>query len=545
MKILVTAIRLFCIGLLMSCCLVHEATGQLTAHNANGSTTTSYFNTHNTRDTIFAFNQMPQPKTGNLSLQYRPPSTIEWKWQKPNTTGFVSYKTFTNVNSCRIDTLRAGTYEIGITNGYAPKNILCKVDTVNNHNGTYTVTVTSEGSSTQTVNNEPKGKFTVTVDVVTSTFKWYSFDYSTTDFQKQPFATATNTTSTSQDALGQGGYKVTVTPTGSVAPRDSFVAWLYMNPGFNFKLYKDDRGEVMYAYKYCDHTDFLLDPAVPLVQSSFDYYDPATRRAMRLDNKITFMMRAGSGSETTMPFPYKQGSIQYFRDYYPPSQNTPYSFRGYDMFGIDKKDDINYTSIIPEAKMATPILPEVDPTSAPVPVKFINQSINAVEYMWRFGDGDSAVYDLEKLPPDTVKHTYYTPRTGGYKAVLFATSMWGCRDSTSAIISVAASALDVGNVFTPNGDNVNDYFKPYNVSIRQFEISIFTRAGNRIYHYKGGDLRNWQGWDGRIQNTGKEAAQGVYFYVIKAISWDDPQKTYDKNSQAPLGPFGGSFHLYR
>ncbi len=550
MKILIAVLRLSCIILMVSCGLASHVMGQLTARNTDGYALTSYTNVHNTNDTIFVFNQVPQKKKGNLSLEYRPPSTIAWAWQKPGATSFSAYKTFTNATHCSIDTLRAGKYEIKITNSFVSnKTITCTVDTVKNNDGAYTVTVTviPGGSKKEDIKPEPKGSFTVMIDPVECTFKWYRFNYkaSTPNFDKVAFAEVTNAMSTSTDTLSQGGYKVSVTPTGEVAPRDSFVAWLYMNPGFNLKLYKDANGEVMYPYKYCTHTDFLTDPATPVVQSSFTYYNPVSLQRGMLDNKLSFTFKASSsGAETAIPFPAKQGSQQYFRDYNPLPEDTRYYFRGYDLFGVEQKDDILYETIIPKADMSAPILPEIEPTSAPVLVKFISKSLNAIEYLWRFGDGDSIAYDLEKLPPDTVKHTYYTPNPSGYTAMLFVTSMWGCRDSMSSPkIIVAKPALETANVFTPNGDGMNDHFKPYNLSIRQFEIWIYTRAGKLVYHFKGSDLRNWQGWDGRIQNSGKEAAEGVYFYVIKATGWDEPATKYDKNST--VGPFGGSFHLYR
>jgi len=161
--------------------------------------------------------------------------------------------------------------------------------------------------------------------------------------------------------------------------------------------------------------------------------------------------------------------------------------------------------------------------------------------VWRFGDGDSVMYNLENLAADTVKHTYYTPRKQGYQVTLKIASLWGCTYTTiPVIITVDDPMLDVANVFTPNNDGWNDYFKPDVVSLRGFEILIYTRAGKRVYYYRGDDLRSWEGWDGRIENSGKDAAEGVYFYTIRALGWDNPPT---RNPQT--GPYCGSFHLFR
>ncbi len=71
--------------------------------------------------------------------------------------------------------------------------------------------------------------------------------------------------------------------------------------------------------------------------------------------------------------------------------------------------------------------------------------------------------------------------------------------------------LVLPNVFTPNGDGVNDVFKPIKVrSIERLEIEIFDRWG-RIVH-RSTDMERL--WDGKI-NNGAPAVEGVYFYRIK------------------------------
>jgi gliding motility-associated-like protein len=443
----ISGFRLFCMAVLTFCFSV-QATGQLTARNADGKQATQYTNTYGNRDTIFVFNQIPQPQTGNLSLQQ---------------TGL-------------------------------------------------------------------------------NTFRWYRFDYNANppDFEKLPFVTIENVEMSSQTNLAQGGYKVTVTPQGEAAPRDSFVAWLYMNPGFSFNLYKDDNGEVVWWYKYCDRTDFVCRPNT--VQSSFTYYHPGRSQqgAFTFANRITFVMKSGNNTEVPISL-NTQGDTQYLRENSPPYEDTPYYFRAYDMFGIEMSDDIMYRTIIPFVTIDTPVLPDTDPTSAPVPVNFTYKPYNVSEYVWRFGDGDSVMYDMENQIPDTVKHIYYTPRKQGYQMTLKVTSLNNCIFTTiPEMITVDDPWLEVANVFTPNNDGLNDYFKPQTVSLRGFEIWIYTRAGKRVYYYRGDDLRSWEGWDGRIEKSGKDAAEGVYFYTIKAWGWDNPPT---RSPQA--GPYSGSFHLYR
>jgi len=70
--------------------------------------------------------------------------------------------------------------------------------------------------------------------------------------------------------------------------------------------------------------------------------------------------------------------------------------------------------------------------------------------------------------------------------------------------------LYVPNIFTPNEDQKNDYFKitPKN-EITMFYITIYNRWGQKIF--ESTDINN--SWSGKINNTTFES--GVYYYVIQ------------------------------
>jgi len=378
------------------------------------------------------------------------------------------------------------------------------------------------------------------------TFKWYRFNDSDQKFEL--FDEITNVTETSKNNLEEGGYKLTVTYRGETAPRDSFVAWLYLNPEFDFSLYKNANDEVVeIGYRFCTYTNFRINSISE--PSSFRYYNPVSLEQCILTNEIAKYTMQPEGNEEIVIRPDKQDNILYLRDYNPPRKDTQYTFRVYDKFGIVMSDRIMYRTILPDVTIEKPRLPYSDPESAPIPVKFTctpnELSFQNSEYVWRFDsrnkNGDSIVFNYDRLPPDSIEYTYFTPKTEDYQVTLRVTSMWGCSYTTDMVrITVKPPLLDVPNVFTPNNDGLNEYFKPYAVSLRRFEIWIISRTGKQVYYYKGNDLREWEGWDGRIENTGKEAAEGVYFYIIKAIGWDDPP-----TKKPQTGPYSGSFHLYR
>ncbi len=70
------------------------------------------------------------------------------------------------------------------------------------------------------------------------------------------------------------------------------------------------------------------------------------------------------------------------------------------------------------------------------------------------------------------------------------------------------------NVFSPNGDGINDRLVFANVDVTQdFEVVIFNRWGMEVYR-SDSPLR---GWDGRMV-TGEKATSGVYFYEVRCTN---------------------------
>ena len=109
---------------------------------------------------------------------------------------------------------------------------------------------------------------------------------------------------------------------------------------------------------------------------------------------------------------------------------------------------------------------------------------------------------------------YTFTESGSYRVRLVATSDV-CEYVDSLDVKVLESSLDVPNVFTPNGDGVNDEFRVAFKSLATYSCQIFNRWGRLVY--KSTDPG--KGWDGTI--NGKPAAPGAYYYVIQATGTDD------------------------
>jgi len=103
--------------------------------------------------------------------------------------------------------------------------------------------------------------------------------------------------------------------------------------------------------------------------------------------------------------------------------------------------------------------------------------------------------------------------------VLFNTNR--CRDTLRQIIEVIDEfEFVIPNVFTPNGDGINEQFQIQACGVDWFEISIRNRFGERVFKSNSINIS----WDGRI--NGRKTSSGVFYYRIKAIDFLGQLHTY-------------------
>ncbi len=77
------------------------------------------------------------------------------------------------------------------------------------------------------------------------------------------------------------------------------------------------------------------------------------------------------------------------------------------------------------------------------------------------------------------------------------------------------SRIFAANAFTMNGDNLNETFDVKGLYIRNYNIKIFTRWGEKIFESDDMNID----WDGYY--NGKQCQMDAYIWVIKAIGVDD------------------------
>lgn len=145
--------------------------------------------------------------------------------------------------------------------------------------------------------------------------------------------------------------------------------------------------------------------------------------------------------------------------------------------------------------------PSITSGPAPLSVTFLNTSINANTYSWNFGDNSNNSADTNTV------HTFVS--SGSYPVTLTATDTNGCVSTFIDTIEVTNSELYIPNVFSPNGDNVNEEFNIQGEGITGINGTITNRWGK--------ELASWnsltKGWNGS-SNDGEKVPAGVYFYII-------------------------------
>jgi gliding motility-associated-like protein len=91
-----------------------------------------------------------------------------------------------------------------------------------------------------------------------------------------------------------------------------------------------------------------------------------------------------------------------------------------------------------------------------------------------------------------------------------ATDGNGCADTASAAVSVQETDLYVPEVFSPNGDQINDELDIFVSAPASFSIKVFNRYGELVF--QSTDIS--QKWDGTFKN--KTCPVDTYIYTIDA-----------------------------
>ncbi len=381
-------------------------------------------------------------------------------------------------------------------------------------------------------------------------FEWSAFDTLSLSFGPV-FQTDGNSGQSTAAGLETGGYRVRVSD--GAGTDTSFIAWVFIDD-MDAHIEKTPSGNVL-PYKYT--CDFLVMSGM-VTLDTFYIYDPGSGDKIRMQLDTEGNVRPVNGfrflwtsDNPDLVIPNADRVLDPNTSYLPPYKDTWYFLTVTDSFGMTVRDSVFYESIQVKSEFSFEFFDKADkeefvtpsdPTEddAPLRVRFTNRSQNGASFEWIFSDTLKSDFFANELTGDMdyqPEYTYLIPHD--YYPALVATSQEGCVDTfrVEKPIIVSPSELKVPNVFTPNGDDINDYFKVNFKSIKQFNIYIYSRSGALVYKAGIDDLYSWDGWDGHVKDSNREASPGPYYYVIEARGYD--------NIKYQRGVYRGVVYLYR
>ncbi|MEO6454072.1 MAG: PKD domain-containing protein, partial [Ginsengibacter sp.] len=211
---------------------------------------------------------------------------------------------------------------------------------------------------------------------------------------------------------------------------------------------------------------------------------------------LSFIWDFGDGTSSTLDYPshlYSQAGNYKIK---------LYAFDSTSCNPIDSTSKI--ISVIPP-----PIASFIFSPTVPVEnsfTQFTNQSIGAIDNLWKFGDGDTS-------NQENPRHIF--PATGTYNVCLTVQNEAGCSDDTcQPVQSLINPLIDVPSAFTPGKFGVNSIVKVQGFGIAEMHWKIYNRWGQNIFESTSQAL----GWDGKFK--GKIQPLDVYAYTLDVIFSD-------------------------
>jgi gliding motility-associated-like protein len=149
-----------------------------------------------------------------------------------------------------------------------------------------------------------------------------------------------------------------------------------------------------------------------------------------------------------------------------------------------------------------------------------SDSANSSSYYWAIYRPDGSEF-LPKLFVPSNNDPYFNlgvvdfkNDTGDFWICVWALTegLDNCYDSVcKKVNNTFQTEIDIPNVFTPNGDGINDVF---NIKIKGdevYDLKIWNRWGGKVFESTDSKVL----WNGKTNNTGEDNPEGTYYFVFK------------------------------
>jgi PKD repeat protein len=173
--------------------------------------------------------------------------------------------------------------------------------------------------------------------------------------------------------------------------------------------------------------------------------------------------------------------------------------------------------------------------TVPADFTYINQGAYSFYILEQTGLLDAGVtynfdWDIEEFTPRSgARQEVNFPRPDTFTVTLTLSDEFGCTSDTTISIAVLEE-ITVQNVFTPDGNGINDKFMVISNGGFPIRVRVFSRAGVLVFEGEGYKVT----WYGQTA-SGEYFNPGVYYYSIEALG-ADPDMRYSK---------AGFFYLFR
>ena len=122
-----------------------------------------------------------------------------------------------------------------------------------------------------------------------------------------------------------------------------------------------------------------------------------------------------------------------------------------------------------------------------------------VTWLWDLGVADPATANTPTVLAN------FPAEPGEYPVLLVVTSAAGCIDTVRTVVRITLpGVIEMPNVFSPNGDGVNDRFVPVIYQGTGARLEVFNRWGQSVFTTRSVE----QGW------SGQGFPDGTYYYVV-------------------------------
>lgn len=200
-----------------------------------------------------------------------------------------------------------------------------------------------------------------------------------------------------------------------------------------------------------------------------------------------------------------------------PGQGTIIGGQGSDSLFVDWTSGVGYVSVYAtSATGCNSLADSCAPTVNPAPIAnaidtsaggnsyiFTDLTAGGASWAWDFGDGGTSTAQ---------NPTHDFPASGTYTVVVTVTNANGCTDTDTLVITIVEDFL-LPNVFTPNGDGINDEFFITTSGLSEYKLEIYDRWGVKLFESAEPNVH----WDGHT-SSGAVCTDGTYYFILTAIS---------------------------